>query len=228
MADTSVKKLAAKLSIVGSKKQLDSKDLDMLREVKEGIVAVLQGLKECDVCGSAVTEIVRIEIDGIRAAVCQSCGIKSLKNKAIVLRGVKKKEHSKEKVAKSASHGAASHSRAPEKKRPFSTDPHPASERPSHGTPALRAEQPSLFSEPASAEKGENAFEEVARDANSKMMTVKKVHQIVSNIAFPMNFERTTSYVRMEAQGQNLHLNPDELKRIVTALIKKNLIKIKE
>ena len=242
MSDTSLKKLAGKLSAVAGKRALDSKDLEILREVKEGIMGVLQGLKECESCGAAVAEIIRIELGGVRAAVCQSCGIKALKSKTFSLKNAKKKEaaHEKTKAEHHArtepKHAAPAHKpqdgKTLEKRKPFRTDPHPQHEERAETSAPVKskpaAEQASLFGDAAPAEKGENVFQDVADAAGSKIMTVKKVHQIASGIAFPMNMDRTLSYVRMDAQTQGVHLQPDEIKKIVSALVSKGLVKIKE
>jgi len=228
MSDISLKKLSGKLSAVAGKRNLDSKDLEILREVKEGITGVLQGLKECESCGAAVAEIIRLELGGVRAAVCQSCGIKALKNKSL---NVRKK---KEAVHHETKHPASSHKshdgKPLEKRTPFRTDPHPvheSKEAPAKAKPAP-SEQASLFGDAAPSEKGENVFEEIAKEAGTKIMTAKKVHQIASGIAFPMNMDRTLSYVRMDAQTQGVHLQPEEIKKIITALMAKGLIKVKE
>ncbi|MFH0918737.1 MAG: hypothetical protein V1913_00115 [Fibrobacterota bacterium] len=247
MADSNLKKMAAKLAAVAGKKQLDNKDMTILREVKDSISAVLQGLKECDCCGAAVTEIARLELDGVRAAVCQSCGIKALKNKSLVIKNVKKKEAARHEaaherhVAGPAKHAAPAHAvpgakghapvkvhdhRALAKKNPFKTEPHPAA-RPASAEP----EQPSLFSGADDASgKSDNsvAFEEIARACNSKILIVKKIHQLANAIAFPMNLDRTVSYVRMEAQGQGVNLSNDELRKMIGLLIERAGVKVKE
>ena len=73
MSVVSLKKILLKLQTVSKKKELDHKDLNVLREIKEGISQTLQTLKVCDACGKAVLEIARLEIDGVRAAVCTPC-----------------------------------------------------------------------------------------------------------------------------------------------------------
>jgi hypothetical protein len=240
MSDISLKKLSAKLSAVAGKRNLDSKDLELLREVKEGITGVLQGLKECESCGAAVAEIIRLELGGVRAAVCQACGIKALKSKSLSLKNAKKKEaaHEKVKPEHSAHHedkhsapAHKSHDNKPlEKRKPFRTDPHPAHEEkaPVPKAKPAPAEQTALFGDAAPAEKGENVFEDIAREAETKIMTAKKVHQIASGIAFPMNMDRTLSYVRMDAQTQGLHLQPEEIKKIILVLMAKGMVKVKE
>jgi hypothetical protein len=232
MPEFNLKKLSSKLSAVAGKRNLDSKDLEALREVKEGIIGILQGLKECECCGAAVPEIIRIELGGVRAAVCQACGIKALKNKSLVLRNVKKKTAAKPEphIHPEHKHAPAAH-KALEKRRPFRTEPHPRHEEPASAASKTKPpapEQPSLFGEVAPAEKGENVFEIVAKEADTRIMTVKKVHQIASAIAFPMNMDRTLSYIRMDAQNQGLHLQPEEIKKIIASLLSKGLVKVKE
>ncbi len=238
MSDINLKKLAAKLSTVAGKRNLDSKDLNALREIKEGITGVLQGLKECESCGAAVTEIIRLELGGVRAAVCQSCGIKALKSKSLSIKHSKKKDAPSDKSPAKAEHGTRhpdaahkSHDGKPlEKRKPFRTNPHPRHEEkeaPVKSKPVV-SEQPSLFGDAMPSEKGETVFEEAARETGSKIMTIKKVHQIASAIAFPMNMDRTLSYIRMDAQGQGVHLQPEEIRKIVTTLIDKGLVKVKE
>lgn len=250
MSDTNLKKMAAKLSAVAGKKQLDNKDMTLLREVKDAITTVLQGLKECDCCGAAVTEIARLELDGVRAAVCQACGIKALKNKSLVIKNVKKKEAAKHESAHAPSHAApkshaapAHHAAAPAKhhavhpakadpkalakKNPFKTEPHPFATKPA----VAEAEQPTLFSGNDEGDsKGDNSmvFDEIARACNSKVLVVRKIQQLAGAIAFPMTLDRTVSYVRMEAQGQGINLSNEELRKMIGLLIERAGLKVKD
>jgi len=245
MSDVNLKKMTAKLAAVAAKKQLDNKDMAVLREVKDGISAVLQGLKECDCCGAAVTEIARLELDGVRAAVCQACGIKALRNKSLVIKNVKKKEaarHEAEHVKHEAPHAPARPHAAPAakghaparahdhkalaKKNPFKTEPRPAVK-----AAPVEPEQPSLFSgaDEASGKGDAGAvFDEIARVCNSRVLVVRKIHQLANAIAFPMTLDRTVSYVRMEAQGQGIALSNEELHKMIGLLIERAGVKVKE
>jgi len=226
MPETNLKKLASKLGNIAGRSSLESKDLETLREIKDGLAAIIASLKECDCCGAAVTEIARLEIDGVRALVCSSCGIKALKNKELVLKNVRKKEHAK------VSHPPVSHKAAVKtviKSKPFKTEPHP--ETASNHAPRTRIveTQPSLFGDAVvKSSKSGDDMDAIASAASSKVMTVKKIHSIVSGVAFPMNLDRTLSFVRMEAQSQHLNFKEDEIRRVVTALKANGLIRIKD
>ncbi|MFH1759474.1 MAG: hypothetical protein ABIA63_00085, partial [bacterium] len=70
-----LKELASKLSSIARKKSLKGKDMDVLKEVRDGLAGIQLQLKECDICSGVVPGVIRIEVDGVKAAVCQDCGI---------------------------------------------------------------------------------------------------------------------------------------------------------
>ena len=243
MSEINIKKLASKLQSVAGKKQLESKDLAALREVKDGITKALQILKECESCGAAVLEIARLELDGVRAAVCHACGIKALRNKSLVIKNVRKKAAARQKAVRAPAHQKSPEPR-PRLKRP---------ERPGRPQPARREapkkktrldiptfkrgesraeDQPSLFggAAPASAAPADlgSVFGQIAKACNIKTTVVRKVHQIAGAVAFPMNLERTVNYTRMEAQSQGVGLDLATLKNVIVALSKKAGLKIRD
>ncbi|OGS33390.1 MAG: hypothetical protein A2293_08945 [Elusimicrobia bacterium RIFOXYB2_FULL_49_7] len=228
MADGNLNKLLTKFQGVAKKKHLESRDLEILREIKEGITQVLQVLKECDCCGAAVPEIARLELDGIRAAVCHDCGIKALKNKSLVLKKVKKNEAKREKRddkdhKKPAEH-KTSHKSAPAADT-RSTRFDAVIEKKADG--AVGQTMLSLGAKSGELDRAAG-FEEVASENGQKLAIVKKLFEIASSVALPMPLDRTISYTRMEALNQGLRLSDDELKRIVTGLVKKAGLKVRE
>lgn len=243
MSEINIKKLASKLQSVAGKKQLESKDLAALREVKDGITQTLQVLKECESCGAAVLEIARLELDGVRAAVCHACGIKALRNKSLVLKNVRKKAAARQKAA-----GAAAHQKPPQPKPRFKRPERPVKPLPAQreipkkktrlDVPTFKRnesqanDQTSLFgaSAPVSAAPADPGpvFEQIAKACNIKTSAVRKVHQIAGAVAFPMNLERTVNYTRMEAQSQGVALDLGTLKNVIVALSKKAGLKIRD
>jgi hypothetical protein len=227
MHETNLKKLSAKLGAISAKASLESKDLESLREIRDSISSVLSALKECDCCGAAVTEIAKLEMEGVRAHVCRKCGIRAFKDKELILKAVRKKE-SNRVVRPSVS--ASSSAKSVIKSKPFKTHVEPSSV----SKPARSRQsdfQPSLFGEMAAqgdTSRAGNDFDAVAESTGSKIMSVKKVHSIASSVAFPMNFDRTISFTKIEAQSQHFQIKDEELKRIVTALKDKGLLRIKD
>ncbi|OGJ89509.1 MAG: hypothetical protein A2487_06375 [Candidatus Raymondbacteria bacterium RifOxyC12_full_50_8] len=228
MADVNLKKLAAKMAAVAGKKQMDSKDLTVLREIKDGISQTLQELKECDSCGSAVTEIVRMEIEGVRAAVCHACGIKALKNKGLVLKHARhrEKEHAHKKDHP-ASHKSAKPESVPANAHAPAKAPKVVKPAKEDKAPAVAA-QPSLFSTPEPRQDLGAALQEIGEAAGIKPAIVRRILQIASSVAFPMNLERTLNYTRMEAQRENINLDNEALKKVISGLVQKAGLKLKE
>jgi sRNA-binding protein len=238
MSDVNLGKLLLKMQGVAKKKQLESKDLEVLREIKDGISQALQVLKECDCCGAAVTEIARLELDGVRAAVCRDCGIKALKNKALILKKVKKNEARREKKEDKAPQ-EHKEPREPKEPKPHKKapppPPSPAAPKPSRLVEAMeKKEEPSVGQTmlPLSDKNGQTdkntGIEEVASETAVKVPVVRKLFEIASSVAFPMALERTISYARMEAVSQGLKLTDEELRRVITGLVKKAGLKVKD
>jgi hypothetical protein len=242
MSEINIKKLASKLQSVAGKKQLESKDLAALRDVKDGITQVLQVLKECESCGAAVLEIARLELDGVRAAVCHACGIKALRNKSLVLKNVRKKAAARQKAAKAPAHQKATppkpRFRRPEKPgRPRPAPREVPKKKTRLDVPTFKrgetraADQTSLFggAAPASVAPADlgPVFDQIAKACNIKTSVVRKIHQIAGAVAFPMNLERTVNYTRMEAQSQGVAIDLATLKNVMVGLSKKAGLKIR-
>lgn len=233
MADVNLNKLLAKMQGVAKKKQLESRDLDVLREIREGVTQVLSALKVCDCCGAAVTEIARLELDGVRAAVCHDCGIKAFKNKALVLKKVKKNEIKREKREEKTPKEPKT---IKEPKKNTDLKPAPRPETHSHhmqsaleSKPQPSVGQTMLSLAPKSGVPDRNAaFEEIASETALKVPVVRKIFEIASSVAFPMAFGSTFSYAKAEIAGQGVKVTDDELKRALTGLVKKAGLRVKD
>jgi hypothetical protein len=236
MSALNIKKLSVKLQSVASKNKLESKDLAMLREIKEGIAQALQLLKECDACGAAVLEIARLELDGVRAAVCPACGIKALKNRSLVINKVKKKAASgpKATVVRRQAPLKPREKRKGIKRRTI-RESHTPKKRTRLHMPAVRKNEPrraeqtalKLDTKPVQADTSQ-AFEQIAKECSEKISVVRKVFQIANSVAFPMNMERTINYTKMEAQSQGIVLDISVLKKMLILLVKKAGLKVRD
>lgn len=207
MGEMNLKKTAAKLSMLAGKSVFDSKDLALLREIRDALSLSLSALKECDCCGAAVSEVAKLEMDGIKAVVCSACGIKAFKNRELIIKNVKRRESAKtlpKPIIRS---------------KPFKTET------------KANENQPTLFGESikqSDKNKGGGDLEAIALAAGSKTITVKKILSIASGVAFPMNIERTISFVKIEAQSQQINFKEDEIRRVVSALKDNGLLRVKD
>jgi len=236
-----LKKLLFKLQGVSKKKELDHKDLNILREIKAGIAQTLAILKVCDACGKAVVEIARLEIDGVRAAVCTPCGIKALRTKNLELNHLKRHpgraaKRDPKPRRKNRHSGRPAPSPHPSPRTPiglpkvkrFPVKPGPITMPKAKKAPHKPDVQTALsLSAPSNGASQNDAFQAVADRAKTTMGVIKKIYHIASSVAIPMDIDRTVNYTRMEAQRMGIKAESLNLRQVMEGLVKKAGLKLK-
>jgi hypothetical protein len=238
-----IKALAKKLTAVGAKKNWLGKDLESIREIRDGLTQSLQTLKVCESCGTVVTEIARLELAGIRANVCKACGVKAFKTGALNVKKTpsrpaikperKKVEKNippvKKKIRKPVPHA--------ENLSLFNEPSQPQSPTPEGFLPKSGITMPKM--EPAAkraapVENGENgglendAVAQLGNKMNFKIGDLRKIIKSVNEMAIRMDLEQTCNYVMSEASQTGLKkLAPDEVKKMVKALAADKFIQVK-
>jgi hypothetical protein len=251
-----LKELAAKLSSIARKKNLKGRDIDVLKEVREGLARVMMQVKECDLCGGVVPDLVKMEMEGIKASVCQECGIKLLKNPKLVRRKGSSKNASEKKIREKKP--AATRTRAPKPaktaraKKSGSANTRSAKAGRTRkkstktnikiGSFAARAQKelektearkktPQMaisFEEGAEPDSnGRINFEGIAKKQKVTIGAVRKIFKIENSIAFPMSPEGTLQFVKSELAGEAMKIGDSELKGILAEIRKEKGVKVK-
>ncbi len=236
-----LKELSAKLSSVARKKSLKGADLDVIRDIREQLLQVISQAKECDICSTVVAGLIKVEIDNVRAAVCQDCGLKLMKSPKLIHKKSAGR-HALEKKApahavKTVPDKAEMHHKPRHKKTHGEADssagkPHRAAARIGSFVQRAQAEteqaearkkSPQIalsFEESRETAVGEVDFDGLARKNHVTIGVLRKIHKMISSVAFPMSPEGTLQFVKSELTGENIKIGDSELRIILSDLRK--------
>ena len=158
------------------------------------ILASIENLAECELCGAITEMIVTMTLADITAKLCKECGVKSLETGKIQ---TSKQGTSRKKIrrAKKTSTSTTTESK---------TKTSRASSK--RTAPVEKPETPAALHTRIEAQTG------------IKKADVKRLHKIVQDIAAPMSAAHTLTYVQREAEIAKIKVDADALKKAVPLL----------
>ncbi|MFP4521668.1 MAG: hypothetical protein ACLFQK_05935 [Fibrobacterota bacterium] len=195
-----LKKLSKKFEKIAAKKVLVSKDVNELRQIRESIKSFLDCLKECQICGKAVDDIVKMEAAGKKASLCRECGIKALRDKSLLSSKVPAAKKKKAPRAESS---------VPAKKKSVKKNRKP--ETPEVKTPA----------------ENDDGLDELGKKNGISVSNLKKIRSIANNSAFLMPLNATISYVRSELRNTRIRVPEEKIESVVREMAGKHGLKVK-
>ena len=188
-----IEKSAQKLIALCQKEKQTKTDKEKMLAIQAEILAGIENLAECELCGSISEIIVTMTLADVTARLCKECGVKSLEVGKIQ----PSKQGTSRKRARRAKTPAASSAQS---------KPHARSTRAKQAKPVAEPESPAVLHTRVEAETG------------IKKADVKRLHKIVQDIAAPMSPEHTLTYVQREVEIAKIKVDANALEKAVTLL----------
>ncbi len=192
-----IEKSAQKLIALCQKEKQTKTDKEKMLVIQAEILAGIENLAECELCGSISEIIVTMTLADVTAKLCKECGVKSLEAGKI-----------------QSSKQGTSRKRARRVKTPTASSaeskPNTRSTRVKQAKPVEEPETPTVLHTRVEAETG------------IKKADVKKLHKIVQDIAAPMSQEHTLTYVQREVEIAKMKVDANALEKAVALLTQRN------
>ena len=188
-----IEKAAQKLIALCQKEKQTKTDKEKMLAIQAEILAGIENLAECELCGSISEIIVTMTLADVTAKLCKECGVKSLEAGKIQ----SSKQGTTRKRARRAKTPTASSTQSKPNAR---------------STGAKRAK---LVEEPESPAV---LHTRVEAETGIKKADVKRLHKIVQDIAAPMSPEHTLTYVQREVEIAKMKVDANALEKAVTLL----------
>ena len=188
-----IEKAAQKLITLCQKEKQTKTDKEKMLVIHEEILASIENLTECELCGAITEMIVTMTLADVTAKLCKECGVKSLEAGKIQAskQGTSRKRTRRAKTPASAS--TTSNSKT-------------GKTSPKRKAPVDEPESPAALHTRVEAQTG------------IKKADVKRLHKIVQDIAAPMSAEHTLTYVRREAEIAKIKVDAAALEKAVPLL----------
>ena len=188
-----IEKAAQKLIALCQKEKQTKTDKEKMLIIQAEILAGIENLAECELCGSISEIIVTMTLADVTAKLCKECGVKSLEAGKI-----------------QSSKQGTSRKRARRAKTP--TAPSTQSKSNARSTGAKQAKPVEVPETPAAL------HTRVEAETGIKKADVKRLHKIVQDIATPMSPEHTLTYVQREVEIAKMKVDANALEKAVTLL----------
>lgn len=188
-----IEKAAQKLIVLCQKEKQTKTDKEKMLAIQAEILASIEDLAECELCGSISEIIVTMTLADVTAQLCKECGVKSLE--------VGKIQSSKQRTSRKRTRRAKTPTVSSAQSKPNTR-----SARVKQTKPVEEPETPAVLHTRVEAQTG------------IKKADVKKLHKIVQDIAAPMSPEHTLTYVQREVEIAKIKVDADALKKAVTLL----------
>ena len=192
-----IEKSAQKLIALCQKEKQTKTDKEKMLVIQAEILAGIENLAECELCGSISEIIVTMTLADVTAKLCKECGVKSLE--AGKIQSSKQGPSRKRARRAKAPTGSSAESK-----------PNAKSTRAKRAKPVEEPESPAVLHTRVEAETG------------IKKTDVKRLHKIVQDIAAPMSPEHTLTYVQREAEIAKMKVDANALEKAVTLLTQRN------
>ncbi|MDE0396288.1 MAG: hypothetical protein OXL96_00635 [Candidatus Poribacteria bacterium] len=192
-----IEKSAQKLIALCQKEKQTKTDKEKMLVIQAEILAGIENLAECELCGSISEIIVTMTLVDVTAKLCKECGVKSLEAGKIQ----SAKQGTSRKRARRAKTPTASSAQS---------KPNARSTRTKQAKPIEEPESPAVLHTRVEAETG------------IKKADVKRLHKIVQDIAAPMSPEHTLTYVQREVEIAKMKVDANALEKAVTLLTQCN------
>ena len=192
-----IEKSAQKLIALCQKEKQTKTDKEKMLVIQAEILAGIENLAECELCGSISEIIVTMTLADVTAKLCKECGVKSLETGKIQ----SSKQGTSRKRARRAKTPAVSSTQS---------KPNARSTRAKRAKPVEEPESPAVLHTRVEAETG------------IKKADVKRLHKIVQDIAAPMSPEHTLTYVQREVEIAKMKVDTNALEKAVSLLTQRN------
>ncbi|MYB93540.1 hypothetical protein F4054_20415 [Candidatus Poribacteria bacterium] len=192
-----IEKSAQKLIALCQKEKQTKTDKEKMLVIQAEILAGIENLAECELCGSISEIIVTMTLADVTAKLCKECGVKSLE--AGKIQSFKQGTSRKRARRAKAPTGSSAESKPNAK--------------------STRAKRAKLVEEPESPTV---LHTRVETETGIKKTDVKKLHKIVQDIAAPMSPEHTLTYVQREVEIAKMKVDANALEKAVTLLTQRN------
>lgn len=189
-----IEKAAQKLIALCQKEKQTKTDKKKMLGIHAEILASIENLAECELCGAITEMIVTMTLADITAKLCKECGVKSLE--------IGKIQASKQGASRKKTRRAETSTSATTKSKTQKTS-RTSSKR---ATPVEKPETPAALHTRIEAQTG------------IKKTDVKRLHKIVQGIPTPMTPAHTLTYVQREAEIAKIKVDADALKKAVPLL----------
>ena len=188
-----IEKAAQKLIALCQKEKQTKTDKKKMLGIHAEILASIENLTECELCGAITEMIVTMTLADITAKLCKECGVKSLETGKIQAskQGTSRKKTRRAKTSTSATTASKTKTSRTSSKR---------------AAPVEKPETPAALHTRIEAQTG------------IKKADVKRLHKIVQDIAAPMSAAHTLTYVQREAEIAKIKVDADALKKAVPLL----------
>lgn len=188
-----IEKAAQKLIALCQKEKQTKTDKKKMLGIHAEILASIENLTECELCGAITEMIVTMTLADITAKLCKECGVKSLETGKIQAskQGTSRKKTRRAKTSTSATTASKTKTSRTSSKR---------------AVPVEKPETPAALHTRIEAQTG------------IKKADVKRLHKIVQDIAAPMSAAHTLTYVQREAEIAKIKVDADALKKAVPLL----------
>jgi len=192
-----IEKSAQKLIALCQKEKQTKTDKEKMLVIQAEILAGIENLAECELCGSISEIIVTMTLADVTAKLCKDCGVKSLEAGKIQS---SKQGTSRKRVRRAKTPTASS----------AQSKPNARSACTKQAKPVEEPESPAVLHTRVEAETG------------IKKADVKRLHKIVQDIAAPMSPEHTLTYVQREVEIAKMKVDANALEKAVTLLTQQN------
>ena len=188
-----IEKAAQKLIALCQKEKQTKTDKKKMLGIHAEILASIENLAECELCGAITEMIVTMTLADITAKLCKECGVKSLETGKIQAskQGTSRKKTRRAKTSTSTTTESKTKTSKASSKR---------------AAPVEKPETPAALHTRIEAQTG------------IKKADVKRLHKIVQDIASPMSAAHTLTYVQREAEIAKIKVDADALKKAVPLL----------
>ena len=189
-----IEKAAQKLIALCQKETQTKTDKEKMLEIQAEILASIENLAECELCGAISEMIVTMTLADATAKLCKACGVKSLETGKI-----QSSKHRKSRKRTRRTKTQATSSAKPKPK-----------------TVGTRSKREAATKEP---ETPTELHTRVEAETGIKKIDIRRLHKIVQNIAAPMSPEHTLTYVQREAEIAKMKVEADALEKAVKLLM---------
>lgn len=187
-----IEKAAQKLITLCQKEKQTKIDKERMLAIQAEILASIENLAECELCGSISEIIVTMTLTDVTAKLCRECGVKSLEAGKI--------QASKQGTSRERTRGAKTSTTSSAKSKTT------ASVSKGKAPVKKESETPAALHTRVEAQTG------------IKKADVKRLHKILQGIATPMSPEHTLTYVQREAETAKIKVDAGALKKAVALL----------
>ena len=188
-----IEKAAQKLIALCQKETQTKTDKEKMLEIQAEILASIENLAECELCGAISEMIVTMTLADATAKLCKACGVKSLETGKI--------QSSKQRTSRKRT------------RRPKT--PTTSSAKSKSKTGGTRSKREAAIKAP---ETPAELHTRVEAETGIKKTDIRRLHKIVQDIAAPMSPEHTLTYVQREAEIAKIKVEADALEKAVTLL----------